>query len=205
LAGELQTPKGRMFTSGMWSMMLAAGGPSHSTLFFGRTTSDDGAAPKLQVIIAPIETWFGIVLLQQNLRTVSDYDALTELTNIDIQVLVISILRGKAAPKRRTMAYTSPAVHMGLCKNARCISHRGCTITDIGGRRTPGPWRTDRLVGMLPGAVSGQGNSKNAVIPYTITLRDSAPVIATQGIAFGFAAVFVDVNDGWHDIPHENK
>jgi hypothetical protein len=63
LAGELQTPNGMMFTSGTWSMMLAAGGPSHSTLFLGRTTSDDGAAPKVQVIIAPIETWFGMVFI----------------------------------------------------------------------------------------------------------------------------------------------
>src|SRR3954451_3005684 len=57
LAGELHTPKGRMFAIGMWSMMLAAGGPSASTLFFGSTTSADGAAPKVQVISAPIETW----------------------------------------------------------------------------------------------------------------------------------------------------
>src|SRR5213595_538418 len=48
LAGELHMPNGMMFSMGTWSMMLAAGGPSHSTLFFGRTTSDDGATPKLQ-------------------------------------------------------------------------------------------------------------------------------------------------------------
>lgn len=41
-------------------MMLAAGGPSASTLFFGRTTSEDGAAPKVQVIMAPMETWLGM-------------------------------------------------------------------------------------------------------------------------------------------------
>jgi hypothetical protein len=41
-------------------MMLAAGGPSASTLFFGRTTSEDGAAPKVHVIMAPMETWFGM-------------------------------------------------------------------------------------------------------------------------------------------------
>jgi hypothetical protein len=62
LASELQTPKGVMFTMGTWSMMLAAGGPSHITLFLGRTTSGAGAAPKLQVIIAPIETWLGMIL-----------------------------------------------------------------------------------------------------------------------------------------------
>jgi hypothetical protein len=62
LAIELQTPNGVIFTIGTWSMMLAAGGPSHNTLFVGRTTSGAGAAPKLHVIIAPIETWFGIVI-----------------------------------------------------------------------------------------------------------------------------------------------
>jgi len=55
-AGELQTPNGRMLTIGIWSMMFAAGGPSQRTLFFGRTTRDDGATPKLHNIIAPIET-----------------------------------------------------------------------------------------------------------------------------------------------------
>src|SRR5450830_277867 len=60
LAGDMQTPKGMILTIGIWSMILAAGGPSHSTLFFGSTTSDDGAAPIVQVIMAPMETWFGI-------------------------------------------------------------------------------------------------------------------------------------------------
>src|SRR5437763_11012905 len=60
-AGELHIPKGMMFTNGMWSMMLAAGGPSASTLFFGSTTREDGATPKVQVIMAPMDTWFGIV------------------------------------------------------------------------------------------------------------------------------------------------
>lgn len=55
-AGELHTPNGRIFTIGTWSMMFAAGGPSHSTLFIGSTTRLDGAAPKLHIIIAPIET-----------------------------------------------------------------------------------------------------------------------------------------------------
>jgi hypothetical protein len=41
-------------------MMLAAGGPSASTLFFGNTTSDDGATPNVHVIIAPIDTCCGI-------------------------------------------------------------------------------------------------------------------------------------------------
>eukprot|EP01034_Spumella_vulgaris_P042124 gene42124-52224_t len=56
LAIELHTPNGMMFTMGLKSMMLAAGGPSASTLFTGSTTSDDGAAPNVQVIIAPITT-----------------------------------------------------------------------------------------------------------------------------------------------------
>lgn len=66
LDGELHIPNGMMFTSGMWSMMLAAGGPSHSTLFFGSTTNVDGATPKVQVIMAPMETWFG---MRQSVRT----------------------------------------------------------------------------------------------------------------------------------------
>ena len=56
LEGELHMPKGRMFTIGTWSMILAAGGPSHRTLFFGKTIRVEGAAPKVQFIIAPIET-----------------------------------------------------------------------------------------------------------------------------------------------------
>jgi len=65
LAGELHIPKGMMFNIGTWSMMLAAGGPSARTLFLGNTTSDDGAAPKVQVNIAPIATWFGMALSSQ--------------------------------------------------------------------------------------------------------------------------------------------
>jgi len=65
LAGELHIPNGMMFIIGTWSMMLAAGGPSASTLFFGKTTSDDGAAPKVQVIIAPIDTWLGMAFLHR--------------------------------------------------------------------------------------------------------------------------------------------
>jgi hypothetical protein len=60
-AGELHIAKGMMFTSGTWSMMLAAGGPSASTLFFGSTTKEEGAAPKVQVIMAPIDTWLGMI------------------------------------------------------------------------------------------------------------------------------------------------
>ena len=59
-ATELHIPKGMMLTNGMWSMMLAAGGPSASTRFFGRTTRLEGATPNVHFNIAPIETWFGI-------------------------------------------------------------------------------------------------------------------------------------------------
>lgn len=59
---ELHIPNGMMLTIGMWSMMLAAGGPSASTLFIGSTTSEEGATPKVQVINAPIDTWFGMLL-----------------------------------------------------------------------------------------------------------------------------------------------
>ena len=54
--GELHTPNGRMLTKGIWSMMLAAGGPSASTLLSGKTTSAEGATPNVQVISAPMET-----------------------------------------------------------------------------------------------------------------------------------------------------
>jgi hypothetical protein len=54
--GELHIPNGLMFIIGTWSMMLAAGGPSHRTLFFGSTTNDDGATPKVHIINAPIDT-----------------------------------------------------------------------------------------------------------------------------------------------------
>jgi hypothetical protein len=60
LPGQLHIPKGMIFIIGTWSMILAASGPSASTLFFGRTTRVDGATPNVQFIIAPIETWFGI-------------------------------------------------------------------------------------------------------------------------------------------------
>ena len=56
LAMLLQTPKGRMFNMGMWSMMFAAGMLLVMTVFTGNTTSVDGAAPKLHCSIAPIQT-----------------------------------------------------------------------------------------------------------------------------------------------------
>ena len=65
LAGELHIPNGRMFIMGLWSMILAAGGPSANTLLAGRTTSVDGASPKVHCIMAPMETWLGIGLLSR--------------------------------------------------------------------------------------------------------------------------------------------
>ena len=60
---ELHMPNGKILTIGIWSMMLAAGGPSANTLLSGKTTSADGAIPNVHVIIAPIETWFGMKTL----------------------------------------------------------------------------------------------------------------------------------------------
>lgn len=58
--GDWHIPKGGMFTIGLLSMMLAAGGPPASTLLAGRTASELGATPKLHVIIAPAHTWHPI-------------------------------------------------------------------------------------------------------------------------------------------------
>jgi len=55
LANELHIPKGGMLAMGTLSAMLAAGGPSPRTVGT-RTTSDDGANPKVHCIIAPIFT-----------------------------------------------------------------------------------------------------------------------------------------------------
>ena len=52
----LQTPKGKIFTRGLWSMMFAAGMLLVITLFTGNTNSVEGAAPKLHCSMAPIHT-----------------------------------------------------------------------------------------------------------------------------------------------------
>lgn len=52
---ELHMPNGRMFSIGMWSMMLAAG-TAVNTLFVGNTIKVLGAAPKLHLRVAPIQT-----------------------------------------------------------------------------------------------------------------------------------------------------
>jgi len=54
LAMLVHTPKGRMFTKGIVSMMFATG-VEVSTRFVGSTTSDEGAAPKEHWSIAPIQ------------------------------------------------------------------------------------------------------------------------------------------------------
>src|ERR1700722_14365924 len=54
-AGEEQTPKGGMLTIGLLSSMLAAGVPVR-VLFVGSTTRVEGAAPKLHIIAAPMQT-----------------------------------------------------------------------------------------------------------------------------------------------------
>jgi len=58
--GALHIPKGGIFTTGLKSMMFAAGLFSTITLLTGRTIRDDGAAPKLHCIIAPMATCFAI-------------------------------------------------------------------------------------------------------------------------------------------------
>jgi hypothetical protein len=58
--GALHMPKGGMFTTGLWSIMFAAGLFSAITRLTGRTISDAGVVPKLHCIIAPITTCFAI-------------------------------------------------------------------------------------------------------------------------------------------------
>ena len=54
--GAEHMPKGGMFTIGLLSIMVAAGVPV-SVLFSGSTTSVEGAAPKLHIIVAPIHVF----------------------------------------------------------------------------------------------------------------------------------------------------
>jgi len=54
---------GKMFTIGILSMILAAGILLVTTLFCGNTTKEEGAAPKEQLIIAPIHTCCAIIKL----------------------------------------------------------------------------------------------------------------------------------------------
>lgn len=55
LAMDEHMPKGRIFTKGRLSMMVAAGAMA-KTRFVGRTESVDGAMPKLHVRMAPAVT-----------------------------------------------------------------------------------------------------------------------------------------------------
>jgi hypothetical protein len=59
LAIDEHIPNGMMFTIGTLSMMFASG-VAVSTLFFGNTTSELGAAPKLHCNIAPMQTCIAI-------------------------------------------------------------------------------------------------------------------------------------------------
>lgn len=54
--GDWHIPNGGMFSMGLLSMMLAAGGPPPSTLFIGSTTSADGATPNVHCKLAPVTT-----------------------------------------------------------------------------------------------------------------------------------------------------
>ena len=56
LAIDWHIPKGMMFTIGMWSMIVAAGGPPAVTMFTGNTFSVPGAMPMLHCNIAPATT-----------------------------------------------------------------------------------------------------------------------------------------------------
>jgi hypothetical protein len=58
--GALHIPNGGIFTTGLKSMMFAAGLFSTITRLTGRTIRDDGAIPKLHCIIAPMTTCFAI-------------------------------------------------------------------------------------------------------------------------------------------------
>jgi len=59
---EEHVPKGGIFTTGILSIILAAGILQVITLFFGNTINEPGAAPKEQDIIAPIHTCCGMVV-----------------------------------------------------------------------------------------------------------------------------------------------
>ena len=55
-ASDMHIPKVGMFTIGLESMILAAGGPPHIVLLAGSTFKAAGATPKLHIIIAPDTT-----------------------------------------------------------------------------------------------------------------------------------------------------
>ena len=59
-ASDEQTPNGGIFTSGLWSMMLPASMYPDFTIF-GVAMKDDGAAPIVHFIMAPVTTCLGKV------------------------------------------------------------------------------------------------------------------------------------------------
>jgi hypothetical protein len=71
-AAELHTPNGGTLTIGAESIMLAAGVPVNVRLA-GSTTSDDGAAPKLHCIVAPIHTCIAISKTPLNPQLIDFY------------------------------------------------------------------------------------------------------------------------------------
>jgi hypothetical protein len=64
-------PKVGIFTTGLWSMMLAAGLPSTITRLVGSTIRADGAAPNEHCIIALATTCFAIADHSFSPRTLS--------------------------------------------------------------------------------------------------------------------------------------
>jgi hypothetical protein len=61
LEAELQFPKVGMFTTGLWSMTLAAGTPPTTTRLVGSTIRADGTVPNEHRIVAPLTTCLGII------------------------------------------------------------------------------------------------------------------------------------------------
>lgn len=70
LAGQLHTPNGSMLTIGLLSIILAKGNV-WTTLFVGSTIRVEGAAPKLQDIVAPPHTETPISTFSCLLRSIS--------------------------------------------------------------------------------------------------------------------------------------
>ncbi len=67
LKGELHSANGATLTMGLWSMIVAMGLFSVSTLSTGNTVNVDGATPIVHVNIAPVATKFPILLSLINL------------------------------------------------------------------------------------------------------------------------------------------
>lgn len=59
---DVHIAKGRMFTIGIWSWMLAAGWLPVIVRLRGSTTRLLGAVPKLHIKVAPLQTWIGMVI-----------------------------------------------------------------------------------------------------------------------------------------------